>query len=142
MRRDWVRLSPHSPDEAAILSTEARFRAVISRFRSYAGRLPYRELDHALSLTDTGADVLTGRNGRRLLVGLLAPSVFGRLAGHEDVNDANRLYHDPAVSTGWSTIVRRWVSSKGRSWPQSLKPAGNLANVGVEGPHHCLCLVK
>ena len=74
MRRDWVRLSPHSPDEAAILSTEARFRAVISRFRSYAGRLPYRELDHALSLTDTGADVLTGRNGRRLLVGLLAPA--------------------------------------------------------------------
>jgi Transposase DDE domain group 1 len=68
-----------------------------SAITSDAGLLPYRELDHALSLTDTGADALTGRNGRRLLVGLLRQSVFGRLAGHEDVNDANRLYHDPAM---------------------------------------------
>ncbi len=32
-----------------------------------------------------------------LLVGLLRQSVFGRLAGYEDVNDAERLRHDPAM---------------------------------------------
>jgi hypothetical protein len=31
------------------------------------------------------------------LVGLLRQSVFGRLAGYEDVNDADRLCHDPAM---------------------------------------------
>ena len=36
-------------------------------------------------------------NGRHALVGLLRQSVFGRLAGYEDVNDAERLRHDPAM---------------------------------------------
>ena len=43
------------------------------------------------------ADARTGRNGRHALVGLLRQSVFGRLAGCEDVNDAGRLRHDPAM---------------------------------------------
>jgi hypothetical protein len=46
--------------------------------------LAYRELDDAVGLTETGADVLadarTGENGRHQLVGLLRQSVFGRLA--------------------------------------------------------------
>ena len=71
---------------------------------SDAGLLSYRELDDAVGLTDTGAEVLadarTGKNGRHLLVGLLRQSVFGRLAGYEDVNDADRLCRDPAM---------RWV---------------------------------
>jgi hypothetical protein len=75
-----------------------------SAITSDAGLLPYRELDDAVGLTDTGADVLadarTGKNGRHRLVGLLRQSVFGRLAGYEDVNDANRLCRDPAM---------RWV---------------------------------
>jgi len=40
------------------------------------------------------ADARTGKNGRHALVGLLRQSVFGRLAGYEDVNDAERLRHD------------------------------------------------
>jgi hypothetical protein len=28
---------------------------------------------------------------------MLRQSVFGRLAGYEDVNDAERLRHDPAI---------------------------------------------
>jgi hypothetical protein len=71
---------------------------------SDAGLLAYRELDDALNLTDTGADTLadarTGKNGRHRLAGLLRQSVFGRLAGYEDVNDAERLCRDPAM---------RWV---------------------------------
>jgi hypothetical protein len=43
------------------------------------------------------ADARTGRNGRHALVGMLRQSVFGRLAGYEDVNDAERLRHDPAM---------------------------------------------
>src|ERR1700726_2333658 len=43
------------------------------------------------------ADARTGKNGRHALVGLLRQSVFGRLAGYEDVNDAQRLRHDPAM---------------------------------------------
>ena len=39
----------------------------------------------------------TGKNGRHALVGLLRQSVFSRLAGYEDVNDAERLRHDPAM---------------------------------------------
>ena len=75
-----------------------------SAITSDGGLLAYRELDDALGLTDTGADALadlrTGKNGRHLLVGLLRQSVFGRLAGYDDVNDADRLCRDPAM---------RWV---------------------------------
>jgi len=75
-----------------------------STITSDAGLLAYRELDDALHLTDTAADKLadarTGKNGRHRLVGLLRQSVFGRLAGYEDLNDAERLCHDPAM---------RWV---------------------------------
>jgi hypothetical protein len=71
---------------------------------SDGGLLAYRELDDAVGLTDTGAatlaDARTGKNGRHLLGGLLRQSVFGRLAGYEDVNDADRLCRDPAM---------RWV---------------------------------
>jgi len=43
------------------------------------------------------ADARTGKNGRHALVGMLRQAVFGRLAGYEDVNDAERLRHDPAM---------------------------------------------
>src|SRR5712671_1405626 len=71
---------------------------------SDAGLLAYRELDDVLALTTTGgerlADARTGKNRQHLLVGLLRQSVFGRLAGYEDVNDAERLCRDPAMRWG------------------------------------------
>ena len=71
-----------------------------SRITSDADLLAYRELDDVLDLSAMAGDVLadsrTGRDGQYALVGLLRQSVFGRLAGYEDVNDAERLRHDPA----------------------------------------------
>src|SRR6266704_1450250 len=71
---------------------------------SDGGLLAYRELDDVFALSTTGgerlAEARTGKNRQHLLVGLLRQSVFGRLAGYEDVNDAERLCHDPAM---------RWV---------------------------------
>jgi hypothetical protein len=68
---------------------------------SDAGLLPYRKLDDALDLStmagESLADARTGKNGRHGLAGLFRQSVFGRLAGYEDVNDAERLRHDPAM---------------------------------------------
>jgi DDE family transposase len=84
-------------------------RRLLLQFRgslitSDSGLLAYRELDDVVDLTTSGggrlAETRTGKNRRHLLVGLLRQSVFGRLAGYEDVNDAERLCHDPAM---------RWV---------------------------------
>src|SRR3954452_6572229 len=72
-----------------------------STITSDAGLLAYRELADALHLTDTAANMLadtrTRKNGRHRLAGLLRQSVFGRLAGYEDVHEAERLRCDPAM---------------------------------------------
>jgi hypothetical protein len=106
-----------------------------SAITSDAGLLPYRELDDTLGLTETGggvlADARTGRNGRHRLVGLLRQSVFGRLAGYEDVNDADRLCHDPAMRwvVGDQAIMRAAASASqmGRFETEWLSRAENLA---------------
>jgi hypothetical protein len=72
-----------------------------ARITSDGGLLAYRELDDVLGLTATAASVLAegrrGRNIRHRLLGLLRQAVYGRLAGYEDVNDAERLARDPAM---------------------------------------------
>ena len=68
---------------------------------SDAGLLAYRELDEALNLTPMASDVLsetrTGLNTQHRLQGLFRQSIYSRLAGYEDVNDAQRLCQDPAM---------------------------------------------
>src|SRR5215475_11751436 len=72
-----------------------------STVTSDAGLLAYRELDDALGLTSTAAsglhDTRTGPNTQHNLLALLRQSIYSRLAGYEDVNDAERLCHDPAM---------------------------------------------
>jgi hypothetical protein len=74
-----------------------------AKVTSDAGLLAYRELDDALHLTDAAAAVLqdtrTGQNSRHSLAALLRQSIFSRLAGYEDLNDAERLRFDPAMRT-------------------------------------------
>ena len=63
-----------------------------------AALLAYRELDDALGLTDIAiTKLLEGRRGKDARHTMGGQSVFGRLAGYEDVNDAERLARDPAM---------------------------------------------
>ncbi|ESQ79394.1 hypothetical protein AEYBE204_10315 [Asticcacaulis sp. YBE204] len=72
-----------------------------SRVTSDAGLLAFRELDDALGRTDLARQVLTdSRSGKNCPHAQFRQSVFGRVAGYEDVNDADRLSHDAAM---------RWV---------------------------------
>src|ERR687886_495075 len=84
-----------------------------SKITSDAGLLAYRELDHVLGLGEIAGEVLTdtrtGANGRHSLSGQFRQSVFGRLAGYEDVNDADRLAHDPVQVSS----VRRRAAQTG-----------------------------
>ena len=72
-----------------------------ARITSDAGLLACRELDGALGLTEAVPTYLRetrgGRNVQHELVPLLRQSVYSRLAGYEDTNDALRLARDPAM---------------------------------------------
>jgi len=120
-----------------------------SAITSDAGLLPYRELDDAIGLTDTGADTLadarTGKNGRHRLAGLLRQSVFGRLAGYEDVNDADRLSRDPAMRwvvgdraiTGSAASASQMgrFETKWLSRPENLTALADLAGQWIDKVH-------
>jgi hypothetical protein len=102
-----------------------------------------------------------GKNTRHLLTGLLRQSVFGRLAGYEDVNDADRLAHDPAMravvdrggldhcaastsqmgrfETGWLTSESNLAASSPGAQVMDvgaeLLPAGNVAPGSLQRVH-------
>jgi len=74
------------------------------RLPSYPADRPrdlYGSLSALLGITYLGgaalSDLPRGKNTRHLLTGLVSQSVFGRLAGYEDVNHAERLSRDPAM---------------------------------------------
>ena len=91
-----------------------------SSVTSDAGLLAYRELDDALGLTALAGGMLRdgrqGKNARHMHVGLLRQSVFARLAGYEDVNDAERLARDPAM---------RWIVG-GRAGAEQAASASQI----------------
>ena len=101
---------------------------------SDAGLLACRELDDALGLTDPAADFLkesrTGNNIRHRLIPLLRQSVYSRLAGYEDTNDAERLAQDPAmrVVVGWKGSEKKGASTSemGRFETELLTQEYNL----------------
>jgi hypothetical protein len=106
-----------------------------SKVTSDAGLLPFRELDDALGLTETAGDRLvdprTGKNGQHGMVGLFRQSTFGRLGGYEDVNDAERLGHDPAMRwiVGGGAVTKQAASASqmGRFETEFLATDDNLA---------------
>ena len=84
---------------------------------SDAGLLACRELDDALGLTDSAEEYLnesrTGKNILHKLIPLLRQSIYSRLAGYDDTNDADRLSQDPAmrVLAGWQGSERNAAST-------------------------------
>lgn len=101
-------------DEPLGVEFDARVRLefVGSKITSDAGLLAYRELDERLGLTAMASQFLaerrTGRNIQHELVPLLRQSVYRRLAGYPDTNDADRLAQDPALRL----VVSRRASGK------------------------------
>jgi hypothetical protein len=89
-----------------------------STVTSDARLLAYRELDDALQLTCTAAsglhDIRTGQNTQHTLMALLRQSIYSRLAGYEDVNDAERSASILRYGS-WSAVVP--------STPRALPPA-------------------
>ena len=104
---------------------------------SDAGLLACRELDDALSLTDSADEFLkesrTGKNILHQLIPLLRQSVYSRLAGYDDTNDADRLSQDPAlrVAVGWKGPDRNAASTSemGRFETELLTQKENLKGI-------------
>jgi len=71
-----------------------------SRVTSDGGLILVRELDERLGMGDLIAEHLSdarrGKNTQLPLADLFRQSVYSRIAGYEDVNDAERLSQDPA----------------------------------------------
>ena len=105
-----------------------------SRITSDAGLLAYRELDDALGLTEVAGglfeDSRTGKNGWHGMTEQFRQSVFGRLGGYGDVNDADRLGHDPAMRwiIGGKAVERQAASTSqmGRFETELLANDANL----------------
>ncbi len=107
-----------------------------SKVTTDAGLLAYRELDEAFALTeivqDTFQDSRLGSNKQHQLVPLLRQSIYSRLAGYEDVNDAERLSVDPAmrhVVGGRAMLPEKYAASTsevGRFETENLSTKDNL----------------
>ena len=105
-----------------------------AKVTSDAGLLAYRDLDEALGLFDSVPfvfhDSRTGRNIQHHLTALLRQSVYSRLAGYEDVNDAHRLSVDPTMRriTGKKLDDKNAASANtmGRFETQMLSVEDNL----------------
>jgi hypothetical protein len=72
-----------------------------SRVTSDGGLILVRELDERLGFGDLIEQHLTdsrrGKNTQFRFADLLRQSIYSRLAGYEDVNDAERLWPDPTI---------------------------------------------
>ena len=88
------------------------------------------------------ADARTGKNGRHALVGLLRQSVFGRLAGYEDVNDIKSVTKTIAAIVGMKAWMRgSGVAANGAATANAIQRRAwrgrSLRFDGLEGSEIC-----
>jgi Transposase DDE domain group 1 len=127
-----------------------------STITSDAGLLAYRELDNALGLTRSAAsglhDTRTGQNTQHGLLALLRQSLYSRLAGYEDANDAERLCLDPAMrivvggrakdQTAASTSEMARFETETLSTRENLKHLIDLSGKWIDQAHRQRKLTK
>jgi len=110
-----------------------------SRVTSDGGLILVRELDERLGFGELIAQHLTdsrrGKNTQLPLADLLRQSVYSRIAGYEDVNDAERLSQDPTFRLiGSEKIWERGaaLTSRLQSFEtELLAEEGNLAGLAT-----------
>ena len=108
-----------------------------AKLSSNGGLLAYRDLDHALGLFDSVSasfiDKRTGRNIQHAMPTLMRQSVYSRLAGYDDVNDAELLSVDPIMRaiTGKKDNGKQAASANtmGRFETDILTQQENLRNM-------------
>ena len=122
-----------------------------ARVTSDGGLILVRELDERLGFGELIERHLTdarGKNTQLPLTDLVRQSVYSRLAGYEDVNDAERLSQDPAFRLiGSEKVLERGaaLTSRLQSFEtELLTQAENLAGLAVlnrragrQGGSHC-----
>jgi hypothetical protein len=117
-------------------SLRVEFRG--ARVTSDGGLILVRELDERLGLGELIERHLTdgrGKNTQLPLTDLVRQSVYSRLAGYEDVNDAERLSQDPAFRLiGSEKVLERGaaLTSRLQSFEtELLAQAENLAGLAA-----------
>ena len=121
-----------------------------TKITSGARLLAYRELDEALGLTSAidseVRDIRMGKNTQHSISALLRQSIYSRLAGYDDTNDAERLAVDPAMrhvaggraverSAASTNVMSRFETEIFLTQPKNLELLMNLPGLWVDQVH-------